>query len=359
MENRENPGRMLLFVTGIIVFIGLLLLFSASKGISGAVSGIPVYIKQVIWLIFAISIFVWLKDFDYRHWNKLSYILYIVVIILLLVVLAIGTGRAGRWIRIGWFNFQPSEFAKFVLIISLARYFSKRDIERFTTLFGAVIITGLPFLLILIQPNLGTAFLLLIIFFTMAYLAGAKRKHLLILIVIGILISPFFWMGLKDYQKQRLIIFLNPWKDPLGKGYNILQSKITIGSGGIIGKGFLKGTQTKLAFLPEFHTDFIFCLLAEEFGLIGVMVLLFLYYVFLTQSTKIIMTTQDPFGRLVGTGIMVMFLTQIFVNIGMASGILPVAGIPLPFVSYGGSALIVGFICLATLYNLWQNTTLF
>ncbi|MCM8815543.1 MAG: rod shape-determining protein RodA [Candidatus Omnitrophica bacterium] len=359
MENREHPARTLLIVTAVLTALGILLLYSASRSISSVASGMPVYIKQAVWAIFGILIFLGLKNFDYRHLSRLSHILYIIIIILLLIVLAAGTGRAGRWIRIGWFNFQPSEFAKFILIVVLARYFSLRSIQRFTTLFGGVLITGIPFLLILIQPNLGTAFLLIIVFFTMAYLAGAQRKHLLILIFAGILLSPILWMGLKDYQKQRISIFLNPWKDPLGKGYNILQSKITIGSGGIIGKGFLKGTQTKLAFLPEFHTDFIFCLLAEEFGLAGVMVLLFLYYVFLTQTLKITITTQDHFGRLIGTGIMVMFLSQIFVNIGMACGILPVAGIPLPFLSYGGSALVVSFICVATVYNLWKNTTLF
>ncbi len=359
MENKNNPGRILLTVSFILTALGILLLFSASKGITAVQTGIPVYIKQIIWSFFGILLFSWLKEFDYRHWNKLAHILYFVCLILLLVVLAVGTGRAGRWIKIGWFNFQPSEFTKFVLIIVLARYFSLRDIGRFSTLLGGMIITGILFLLVLLQPNLGTAFLFIVIFFAMAYLEGAKRKHLLILIVIGILISPFLWMGLKDYQKQRLTVFLNPWKDPLGKGYNILQSKITIGSGGIVGKGFLRGTQTKLAFLPEFHTDFIFCLLAEEFGLAGVVALLFLYYVFLTQIWKISMTTQDPFGRLVGIGMMVMFLTQIFVNIGMACGLLPVAGIPLPFLSYGGSALFVCFISLATIYNLHRNTALF
>ncbi|MCM8805810.1 MAG: rod shape-determining protein RodA [Candidatus Omnitrophica bacterium] len=359
MENPNNPCRILMLVTGVLTAIGLLLLFSASKSIASVSGSLPVYVKQLIWIIIGILMFLWLKDFDYRHWNKLAHLLYFVILIFLLIVLAIGTGRAGRWIKIGWFNFQPSEFAKFILVIVLARYFSIRDIERFSTILGGVIITGIPFLLILLQPNLGTALLFIIIFFSMAYLAGAKKKHLLILIIIGVLMSPLLWMGLKDYQKQRLIIFLNPWKDPLGKGYNILQSKITIGSGGIIGKGFLKGTQTKLAFLPEFHTDFIFCLLAEEFGLFGVFVLLFLYYVFLSQIHRITLTTQDPFGRLAGTGIMVMFLTQIFVNIGMACGILPVAGIPLPFLSYGGSALIVCFICLATVYNLGKNTALF
>ncbi|MCX7705450.1 MAG: rod shape-determining protein RodA [bacterium] len=359
MDKGNNPGKNLLIVTAILAALGLLLLYSASRSISPVSISVPVYIKQFLWLIFAILIFVTLKNFDYRHWHKLAHILYFVTLILLLLVLAVGTGRAGRWLKIGWFNFQPSEFAKFVLIVVLARYFSIRDMQRFTTLLGGVLITGIPFFLILIQPNLGTAFLFIMIFFSMAYLAGAKRKHLLILLFVGILLSPVLWMGLKDYQKQRLIIFLNPWKDPLGKGYNILQSKITIGSGGIIGKGFLKGTQTKLAFLPEFHTDFIFCLLAEEFGLVGVLVLLFLYYVFLNQVLKITLTTQDSFGRLVGTGIMVMFLIQIFVNIGMACGILPVAGIPLPFLSYGGSALIVSFICVATIYNLWKNITLF
>ncbi|HOK80464.1 MAG TPA: rod shape-determining protein RodA [bacterium] len=359
MENHANPGKTLMILTSVLVALGMLLLYSASRSISTIQTGLPVYIKQVIWAILGAIIALWLKDFDYRHWNKLAHALYFITLILLVVVLAIGTGRAGRWIKIGWFNFQPSEFAKFVLIVVLARYFSIRDVQRFSTLFGGVLITGIPFLLILIQPNLGTAFLFIMIFFAMAYLAGAKGKHLLILLIAGILMSPLLWMGLKDYQKQRLVIFLNPWKDPLGKGYNILQSKITIGSGGIIGKGFLKGTQTKLAFLPEFHTDFIFCLLAEEFGLIGVLVLLFLYYVFLTQALRITLTTQDPFGRLVGTGIMVMFIVQIFVNIGMASGILPVAGIPLPFLSYGGSAMLVCFICVATLYNLYKNTTLF
>ncbi|HON05452.1 MAG TPA: rod shape-determining protein RodA [Candidatus Ratteibacteria bacterium] len=359
MENKSNAGKILLIVSFILTGLGVMLLFSASKGITSARTGLPVYIKQMIWVFLGSLLFIWLKNFDYRHWNKIAGILYFVCFILLLIVLATGTGRAGRWIKIGWLNFQPSEFTKFVLIILLARYFSTKDIEKFSTLLGGIIITGIPFLLILIQPNLGTAFLLIVIFFTMAYLAGARKNHLLILIIIGILMSPFLWMGLKDYQKQRLMVFVNPWKDPLGKGYNILQSKITIGSGGIIGKGFLRGTQTKLAFLPEYHTDFIFCLLAEEFGLVGVLVLLFLYYVFLTQIWKISMTTQDPFGRLIGMGVMVMFLIQIFVNIGMACGLLPVAGIPLPFLSYGGSALLVCFISLATVYNLHKNTALF
>ncbi|MCM8815929.1 MAG: rod shape-determining protein RodA [Candidatus Omnitrophica bacterium] len=359
MDTKNNPGKILLIVTGILTFLGLLLLYSASKSISSVSSSLSIFLKQCVWLCFAVAIFFVLKNFDYRHWNKLAHIMYFITLILLVLVLVIGTGRAGRWIRIGWFNFQPSEFAKFVLIIVLSRYFSIRDVQRFSTLLGGVLITGIPFLLILIQPNLGTAFLFIVIFFSLAYLAGAKKKHLLILLFIGLFLSPVLWMGLKDYQKQRLVIFLNPWKDPLDKGYNILQSKITIGSGGIVGKGFLKGTQTKLAFLPEFHTDFIFCLLAEEFGLIGVVVLLFLYYVFLNQILKITLTTQDSFGRLIGTGIMVMFFIQIFINIGMACGILPVAGIPLPFLSYGGSALIVYFICVATVFNLWKNITLF
>ncbi|MFA5645135.1 MAG: rod shape-determining protein RodA [Candidatus Ratteibacteria bacterium] len=357
MDEKISP-RMVLFIESLLLsLIGLLLLFSASKGV--VIRFQAVFLKQLVWVAGGIFLFFGFRNFDYRHWRKLSLFLYFFFIILLILVFFVGHGRAGRWIRIGFFNFQPSEFMKFVLIVGLAGYFSERQVERFSVFFGGLCITMVPFLLVLLQPNLGTAFLLLIIFFSIAYLAGAKRAHLFSVLTTGLLASPFFWMMLKDYQKQRILIFLNPWKDPLGKGYNILQSKITIGSGGIIGKGFLRGTQTKLAFLPEYHTDFIFCLLAEEFGLIGVLALLVLYYIFLKQIYNIMITTKDHYGRLIGGGVTALFFTQIFVNIGMASGILPVAGIPLPFLSYGGSALLVSFFCVAILYNLSKNSTLF
>jgi rod shape determining protein RodA len=355
MQNKMNSGNLLFVQAVVLTLLGILLLFSASHGIGAQ----GVFQKQIVWVVFGVVLFFAFRNLDYRHWAKLSVVLYFLLLFFLLLVLAFGTGRAGRWIRIGFVNFQPSEFMKIILVILLARYFSGRDVSRFPTLFGGLIITGIPFLLVLAQPNLGTAGLFLIIFFSMAYLAGAQKKHLAAIFLIGILMSPFMWMALKDYQKQRILIFLNPARDPLGKGYNILQSKMTIGSGGIIGKGFLHGTQTKLAFLPEYHTDFIFCLLAEEFGLFGVALLLFLYYLFLNRIWNISLTTQDPFGRLAGVGMMAMFLTQIFVNIGMACGILPVVGIPLPFLSYGGSALLVAFVATAIVYNLDKNAALF
>lgn len=357
MQRKFGQEKLLVLESFVLTLLGLLLLFSASKGVG--LKSENIFIKQLVWVAAGTGIFFMIRNFDYRHWAKLSGVLYIVFFLLLMVVLAIGSGRAGRWIRVGFFNFQPSEFFKLILIVTLAHYFSTRNVRKFSVLFVGIVMTGIPFVLVLLQPNLGTAFVFLVLFFSIAYLAGANKKHLFILLLIGLLMSPFFWMALKSYQKQRILIFLNPWTDPLGKGYNILQSKITIGSGGLIGKGFLRGTQTKLAFLPEYHTDFIFCLLAEEFGLFGVIVLFLLYYTFLSRIWKISDTTQDDFGKLVSAGIMVMFLTQIFVNIGMATGILPVAGLPLPFLSYGGSALLVCFIGTALIYNISKNNALF
>jgi len=164
---------------------------------------------------------------------------------------------------------------------------------------------------------------------------------------------------MKGYQKERILTFLNPQRDPLGRGYNLLQSKITIGSGGLIGKGFLQGTQTKLAFLPEYHTDFVFCLLAEEFGFIGIAVLLGIYYFFLMTILKIISSTQERFTQLVGTGILTMFLFQALINVGMTVGLFPIAGIPLPFISYGGSSLIISLISVIILANIKENSTMF
>lgn len=171
--------------------------------------------------------------------------------------------------------------------------------------------------------------------------------------------SPVFWLVMKGYQKDRILTFINPMRDPLGRGYNLIQSIITIGSGGIAGKGYLRGTQTKLAFLPEYHTDFIFCVLAEEFGFIGVLVLLILYYFFFRAILDIIYSTQDRFGRLMGAGILSMFISHVFINTAMTMGLFPVVGIPLPFISYGGSSLMVSLVSVMLLVNIRDNSLMF
>ncbi|MCS7181092.1 MAG: FtsW/RodA/SpoVE family cell cycle protein, partial [bacterium] len=256
----------------------------------------------------------------------------------------------------GWFYFQPSEFAKLVVILTLSSYLSKRDIRRFPVLFTSFLIVGIPFFLVLEQPNLGTAFIFILIFLGISYIAGITRKQLIGLFLVAIFSSPLIWNMMKDYQKERILTFINPMKDPLGRGYNLLQSKITIGSGGFFGKGFMKGTQTKLAFLPEYHTDFIFCVLAEEFGFLGVLIFILIYYYFLNKIFEIIYLTKDTFGKLVATGIFVMFASHFLINLGMTLGIFPIVGIPLPFISYGGSSLIVSVFSVIVLSSIEKYT---
>jgi rod shape determining protein RodA len=243
----------------------------------------------------------------------------------------------------------------YIIIIS----FQIEDIRRFPVLFLSLIIVGIPFLLVFKQPNLGTAIIFILIFWGISYIAGITRKQLISLFLFAILISPFLWTIMKDYQRERILTFLNPMRDPLGKGYNLLQSKITIGSGGLIGKGFMKGTQTKLAFLPEYHTDFIFCLIAEEFGFIGVIIFIILYFYFLNKILEIIYISKTGFGKYVATGIFTMFSGHFLINLGMALGIFPIVGIPLPFISYGGSSLIVSILSVIILSSIEKYSTLF
>lgn len=346
----------IIFLSFILIFFGLCMLFSASKGV---ITREGFFVKQILWVLIA-GIFVYIfRNKDYRSLRRISYIFYPFILLLLLIVLFKGEGRASRWIGLGWFYFQPSEFAKLVLILVLSSFLSDKDIRRFPVLFTSLIIVGIPFLLVFKQPNLGTAIIFILIFIGIGYVAGLTRKQLIGILLIGIFSSPLLWFIMKDYQRERILTFLNPMRDPLGKGYNLLQSKITIGSGGLIGKGFLKGTQTKLAFLPEYHTDFIFCLIAEEFGFIGVLIFIFLYFYFLNRIYEIITITQDRFGKLVSTGIFVMFSGHFLINLGMTLGLFPIVGIPLPFISYGGSSLIVSILSVIILSSIEKHSTLF
>lgn len=350
---REN---LLIFLTYVLIFIGLILLFSASKGV---ITKEGFFIRQCIWVFIGTILIFIFRNFDYRNLRRFTYIFYFLILVLLWIVLIKGEGRAGRWIGFRWFYFQPSEFAKLILVITLSLYLSNKDIRRFHILLTSLIIIGIPFLLVFKQPNLGTAFLFILIFIGISYIAGISRKQMIALFLFVIFVSPFVWAIMKDYQRERILTFLNPMRDPLGKGYNLFQSKITIGSGGFIGKGFLKGTQTKLAFLPEYHTDFIFCALAEEFGFIGIIIFVFLYYLFLTKILEIISLTRDIFGKLLATGIFVIFAGQFLINLGMTLGVFPIVGIPLPFISYGGSSLIVSILSVIILSSIEKNATLF
>jgi rod shape determining protein RodA len=341
----------------ILICVGLLLLFTASRGVF--VKEV-LFLKQFLWLILSTFTAIFIRRLDYRNFQKATPLLYIIIVFLLFTVLLMGRGSGvSRWIRLGWFNFQPSEFAKLITVITLSAYFAEKDVRRLPVLLFGLILVGLPFIFVLRQPDLGTAFIFIVIFFAIFYQAGGTRKQIISLLVTGIISSPVLWFTMKAYQQERILTFINPMRDPLGKGYNLIQSIITIGSGGFWGRGFLRGTQTKLAFLPEYHTDFIFCVLAEEFGFFGVLLIIFLYFVFFRIAAEIISSTRDRFAQLMGTGILSIFIAQVVVNMSMTMGLFPVVGIPLPFISYGGSSLIVSILSVALLVNIKENSLMF
>lgn len=354
---REILGKGVISWMSLLLFIGIVVIFSASRGLLVKES---ILLKQCLWIIISVVAGVFIKKIDYRDFQQIAPVLYFIIVLLLIVpFLSGGAGGAERWIRLGIFNFQPSEFAKLITVITLAAYLAEKDIRRFPTILVSLFIAGIPFLLVLKQPNLGTAFIFLVIFFGIIYQAGATKKQLITLFLMGIFSSPFMWFIMKPYQRERILTFINPMRDPLGKGYNLIQSIITIGSGGLVGKGFLRGTQTKLAFLPEYHTDFIFCTFAEEFGFIGVLILLGIYFMFLRSIAEVIYYTRERFARLLATGIFVMFISHVVINIGMTMGLFPVVGIPLPFISYGGSSLMVSLIAVVLVANIKENTFMF
>jgi rod shape determining protein RodA len=256
---------------------------------------------------------------------------------------------AQRWIDLGGINLQPSELMKVALVLALARYFHGGNIEeigRPTFLLAPLLMVAAPTAFVLRQPDLGTAVMLVIGSGAIFFVAGVKIWKFLVLLLVALISAPASWQFLREYQKQRVLTFLNPESDPLGSGYHIIQSKIALGSGGVFGKGFMQGSQSHLSFLPEKQTDFIFTMLAEEFGLIGGLVLLGLYMLILAFGFNIANNCRNQFGRLVSMGVTTTFFLYVFINIAMVMGLIPVVGVPLPLVSYGGTAmmtLLLGF----------------
>ena len=367
-EFSRNFDYNLLIIAILIFCIGLALLYSVSHqredapklGFQAPRWSGNLLLKQVIWMCAGIVAFLIMLTLNYRKLANFIYPLYGLTILLLVLVLIFGRTRLGahRWLTLGGLNFQPSEFAKIVVILTLARYLGQRrpgvisGMEDFKSLLIPFLIAALPIFLIIKQPDLGTALSLLPVVFCMLYIWGARIKHLFFILIGMTGLSPFLWQLLKSYQKMRLTVFLNPDIDPLGAGYAIIQSKIAIGSGGIFGKGWLKGTQSQLNFLPERHTDFIFSVLAEEWGLIGAMVLIFLYLLLIRRALAITSETSETFGKLIASGIVAMFSFHIVVNIAMSMGLMPVVGLPLPLLSYGGSSLLTTMISLGILESI-------
>ncbi|MDH4163130.1 MAG: rod shape-determining protein RodA [Nitrospirota bacterium] len=357
------PWGMVILVIGIAMF-GLSSVYSATYSESGISS---LFTKQFIWISLGIIVMFAALVPDYHTVGRYAYVLYVLSVFFLILVALVGkTGMgAQRWLPLGPFAFQPSELAKISLVLALARYFAEdprgggyelRDLA----IPGAMI--AVPLLLVLKQPDLGTALMLLFTSSLIILLAGIKFRSIMVLAVAGaVLASAVFlvppvrhkiWTSLKPYQQKRIKAFLDPSSDPLGSGYHASQAKIAVGSGQTTGKGFRKGTQGQMAFLPERHTDFIFAVIAEERGFLGASFLIVVYVVFLFVGLETAKGAKDRLGVLMAGGIVSMLSLYVCINIGMSVGILPVVGVPLPLISYGGTSVITTFLAIGLLLNI-------
>lgn len=346
----------------LITSIGILNLYSITA--DWTVSGTPVYLKQTFWLLIGLVLMITIAFVEYRFYSDFAYIIYTVSVFFLLVVLAYGiiTSGAQRWIRVGFINFQPSELVKISFVFALAKFFHRppdREGYSLKHLGFPFLLLLIPMLLILKQPDLGTAIILALVFFSTLLFVKIRWSSLLAISIVGASILPLVWRFLKEYQKRRIITFFNPDLDPLGAGYHLIQSKIAVGSGGIVGKGFMKGTQCKLGFLPEQQTDFIFSVLGEEWGLMGCLVVVLLYFSLIMWGLRIAVQAKDRFGAIISFGVVAILFWHIFINIAMVLGLMPVVGIPLPLLSYGGSFLVSTLIGIGLLLNVSMRRYLF
>jgi rod shape determining protein RodA len=338
-----------------LCLIGVLNIFSAGFSLND-VNLKFLYVKQFQWMSVGLFCMVLAFSIDYRTINRHAYAIYLGSLAVLLLVSLIGYATRGsqRWIAFGGFSFQPSEPVKLTIILALARYFDDHKSESGYLLRELIVpffIVLVPFLIILKQPDLGTGLILIFLFLSVVFAVGIRWKSAILSACGGIVLIPLFWFFLKDYQKERLLTFFEPERDPLGAGYHIIQSVIAVGSGGLFGKGFLKGTQTQLKFLPERQTDFVFSVFAEEWGFLGGMLLISLFLILVLWSLKIAVRAKDLPGNLISVGVAMLIFWQVFINIGMVLGILPVVGIPLPFMSYGGSSMVVFMNGIGLLLN--------
>ncbi len=336
----------IVFIIICIACIGFAMLYSVAGG-----SVDPWAKNQFARFLIGLTAMVIIALIDVRVWMFLAYPFYIFALSMLVIVDVMGVMGKGsqRWLDLGFMNLQPSELMKIALVMALARYFhclSDDDTLKIKNLIKPIILIILPVVLVYRQPDLGTTLLIVMGGITILFAAGVRLWLFVASAVALIPATIGFWQFLKPYQKQRVLTFLDPEKDPLGTGYHIIQSKIALGSGGIYGKGFIQGTQSQLNFLPEKHTDFIFTVIAEELGLIGGLSLLLLYFILLGYAMIVSVSVKSQFGRLLVLGMVTTFFFYMFINIAMVMGLVPVVGVPLPLVSYGGSAmltLLVGF----------------
>ncbi len=342
----------ILIVTMCIATIGFCVLYSAAQG-----SLSPWTDKQIIRFCVGLVILVIFALIDLRFWLSQSYILYLISISMLIIVEVIGYIGKGsqRWIDLYLFHFQPSELMKVALLMALARYFHNSPLEnkgQTKMLILPFLFISMPAILVSKQPDLGTAILLILAGFSIIFVAGIRLWKIILSGSLVLISMPFLWKVLHQYQQERILTFLNPERDPLGAGYHILQSNIALGSGGFWGKGFQAGSQAHLDFLPEKQTDFIFAMFCEEFGVFGGTLLISLYIILISYAFHVSLKSRSAYGRYLGIGLATLLFLYVFINIAMVMGLVPVVGVPLPLVSYGGTSMLTFMMALGLLMSI-------
>ena len=352
------------FVILALNLVGLINLYSATHGPHSEMEGL--FVSQIMWLIVGWGCFFVVTIFDYQLISKLAYGFYFLNLLAIVYVTLFGTVALGaqRWIDFGFFRYQPSETMKLCMIMILAKSLQIRTVDGhgmgLKQLFLPLLLMGLPFILVVEQPDLGTAMMLAAIGCTMIIFMKVNRIILGIVIVAGLVAAPIAWeYVLRDYQKNRIINFLQPTNDPRGSGYNSIQSKIAVGSGKFFGKGFRKGTQSQLEFLPERHTDFIYSVLSEEHGFVGSITTLGLFCILFLIIIRVASTARDKFGALLSVGVLAYIFWHMFVNMGMVIGLLPIVGVPLPLLSYGGSSMLTTMVGLGLISSVAYRRYIF
>jgi rod shape determining protein RodA len=344
-----------LILLTMVACVGFLSLYSAASGDLGKWAG-----KQMIRFVLGMGILVGVATIDIRTWMRLAYPMFGLGVLLLVYVDLkghIGMG-AQRWISLGFMQLQPSELMKILTVLALARFFSgatRDEVKNPLFLLLPIAIIAVPIGLVMAQPDLGTGMMIALAAGGMFFIAGVAWWLFALAVAGAIGGAPVVWHFMRDYQKKRVLIFLDPESDPLGSGYHITQSKIALGSGGVFGKGFLHGTQSHLDFLPEKQTDFIFTLFTEEWGLIGALALMGLFAAIIAYGYVMSLQSQSPFGRLLSLGIIINFSLYVFINTGMVMGLLPVVGVPLPMVSYGGTAMLSVLFGFGLFMSAWVH----
>lgn len=335
-----------------IFLIGVLIQYSAGGG-----SMQPWAIRQLVFALISVPVFLFISLIDTRIIFKTAYHMYFLGLFLLIAVKVVGVeGGLGaqRWLGFGEFRFQPSELAKMFLVLALGKYYHTihfNNLHKIKSQIVPVMIIGAYAALVLIQPNLGTASIICMVGCAIIFAVGVSWKYFMTGLILVICAMPVLWANMHDYQKKRVEVFLNPEDDPLRSGYNLIQSKIAIGSGSIFGKGWVQGSQSQLNFVPEQQTDFVFSILAEEFGFVGSITVLILYAAAIFLGVRIAQRCNNTFGRIISYGVIMVMFVHVFVNVGMVMGMLPVVGVPLPLLSYGGSSLISTFAGFALVVN--------